>query len=238
MGAAEGAAWPVPGPYRNVAEVVMTAVPFTALAPARVRRSRSGADDAAGFATFPLGQAPGAPCTARNLTRATLTGWGREDVLDDALVVVSELVTNALRYGRPAPGGQLPPAPATHDQPFLLSLVHCDGSVLCAVFDPGRDEPRVKEPDFFQESGRGLHVLASLAADWGWTTPDRNGKTVWALLAPESGRDAGADDEQEAGWDPMTRLLLLLELLSGPSWLRALGDSASTRGAVSARRPA
>jgi hypothetical protein len=217
-------------------------LPFAAMArppgggaPSRAA-AESGRSEATGFATFPLPGTSGSPATARTLTRTTLRDWGLDELTDDATVVVCELVTNALRYGHPAAGQHHPLPPATQEQPFLLSLVHHGPAVLCAVFDPGRDVPEVKEPDFFQESGRGLHVLQSLAECWGWTTPDRHGKAVWALLqsAGENGppaplpapplRPADADAEGE----PLARLLLLLELLSGPSWLKALG--ASVRG--------
>ncbi|MFD5320267.1 ATP-binding protein [Streptomyces sp. NPDC127098] len=203
----------------------MTALPFAATAPYPAPQARTRGADTAGFATFPLANSSDSPKSARDSTRSALNGWGLGELLDDALVIVSELVTNAVRYGRPVAADHCPLAPATAAQPFLLSLVHCDGAVLCAVFDPGREVPRVKEPDFLQESGRGLHVLESLARSWGWTTPDRHGKAVWALLtSPE--RCADAEDDPE--WEPLTRLLLLLELLSGPSWLRALGSSSTT----------
>ncbi|WP_158674683.1 ATP-binding protein [Streptomyces hoynatensis] len=202
----------------------MTAFPFAALAPHQAPTARSGAADSAGFATFPLASAPEASRSAREMTRSTLHGWGLDELADDAMVIVSELVTNAVRYGLGAARRDRPLPPATPDQPFLLSLVHCERSVLCAVFDPGSEVPQVKEPDYFQESGRGLHVLESLAESWGWTTPDRHGKAVWALLvAGDVMRPLSRSDPE---WEPLTRLLLLLELLSGPSWLKALGSSA------------
>ncbi|MFR9721794.1 ATP-binding protein [Streptomyces sp. MS19] len=206
----------------------MTALPFATMAPQQVPPSPGGAADAAGFATLPFGCSPGAAGEARRMTARTLRGWGLARLVDDASVIVSELVTNAVRYGRPVSRAHRPLPPATADEPFLLSLVHCEGSVLCAVFDPGRGAPCMKEPDHLRESGRGLHVLSALSANWGWTTPDRHGKAVWALLSDEShpdrpGRSDGpaADDPD---WDPLTRLLLLLELLSGPSWLKSLAS--------------
>ncbi|WP_344262028.1 ATP-binding protein [Streptomyces sodiiphilus] len=185
-----------------------------------------GEVDAAGYATFSLGGEPNTPASARDMTRSTLRGWGLEDLTDDAAVVVSELVTNAVRYGLPAPAHHCPLPPATRAQPVLLTLVHCGGSVLCAVFDPGTGIPVVKDPDHLMESGRGLHVLEALAHSWGWTTPDRHGKVVWALLTTPGAAEEATVEEQDVGWDPLTRLLLLLELLSGPSWLKALGTGA------------
>ncbi len=202
----------------------MTALPFALMSPQQARHVRNGMVDAAGFATFPLAVARETPGTARGVTRSTLRGWGLDALVDDAAVVVSELVTNALRYGLPAGRGR-PQPPASEEQPILLSLVHCGNAALCAVFDPGHDVPHIREPDYFQESGRGLHVLESLAERWGWTTPDHTGKAVWALLMAPGG--SGAVAPGPGDWEPLTRLLLLLELLSGPSWLKSLGTSAA-----------
>jgi hypothetical protein len=41
----------------------------------------------------------------------------------------------------------------------------------------------VKEPDYFAETGRGLHIIDSLSESWGWTPPDRAGKSVWAMVS-------------------------------------------------------
>ena len=212
----------------------MTALPFAAMAPYRAPGDRGGTADAAGFATFPLAGSAETPCTARNMARSTLLGWGLGHLTDDATVIVSELVTNALRYGLPTASRPRPLPPATAEQPILLTLLHCGGSVLCAVFDPGHEVPLVKEPDYLEETGRGLHILESLAESWGWTTPDRHGKAVWALLvAPGSRPPAhGPGPGQE---EPLTRLLLLLELLNGPSWLKALGASAAAKAATTRR---
>jgi hypothetical protein len=54
--------------------------------------------------------------------------------------------------------------------------------VLCAVADPGTTRPRLKEPDYFAESGRGLHVIDALSDAWGCTAPGAGGKTVWAAF--------------------------------------------------------
>ncbi|MDT0306522.1 ATP-binding protein [Streptomyces sp. DSM 44917] len=200
----------------------MTAVPFAATAVEQPTADSGRALDAAGFATFPLAGTDESPRAARRATAATLRGWGLDAAVDDAAVVVSELVTNAVRYGLPA-AARHPIPPATPDRPILLGLVHCGGWVLCAVSDPGEATPRLKEPDFLRESGRGLHVLESLAQRWGWTTPDRHGKAVWALL-PAPGDPPGTPDVE-----PLTRLLLLLELLNAPTWLTSLGTSVTTR---------
>jgi anti-sigma regulatory factor (Ser/Thr protein kinase) len=119
-----------------------------------------------------------APCSvkaARDFTEATLRRWGVADLADDVGVVMSELLTNALRHG-------VPGAPQSSPPPIRLGLLHPGTCVLCAVADPSAQVPVLKEPDYLAESGRGLHVVASLSQQWGWTAPGSCGKVVWATF--------------------------------------------------------
>ncbi len=101
------------------------------------------------------------------------------DLGTDVGVVVSELLTNALRHALPRHAEQ-PDA-----WPIRVGLLCPGPCVLCAVADPSDQVPVVKEPDYLAETGRGLHVVASLCDRWGWTAPCRAGKIVWAtFLAP------------------------------------------------------
>ncbi|RJL34569.1 ATP-binding protein [Bailinhaonella thermotolerans] len=109
---------------------------------------------------------------ARDVTRSTLSEWGLESLSDDAVLVVSELVTNALRYG-------LFP---TFDRPITLMLARRGTEVLCAVTDPSQDLPVVRSPDYCQENGRGLHVVEIYSRRWGCDILDTGGKAVWALF--------------------------------------------------------
>ena len=59
--------------------------------------------------------------------------------------------------------------------------------MLCAVSDAGTTAPVVKVPDHLAESGRGLHIVDQLSDAWGWTPPDRSGKTVWATVSSVRG---------------------------------------------------
>lgn len=113
---------------------------------------------------------------ARRFTIATLRRWGIDDRRDDVVVVVSELLTNALRHAAPA-AGAWPPCPVR------LGLLHPGPNVLCAVSDPSDLVPEPREPDWLEETGRGLHVVASLSDGWGCTTPGSSGKVVWATFA-------------------------------------------------------
>ncbi|MGW2917409.1 ATP-binding protein [Streptomyces angustmyceticus] len=137
-----------------------------------------------GFAACALSGSARSVPEARRFTRATLAGWQMcADVADDVALVVSELVSNALRYGAKEPG-EAGASGAT--APFCtawLALTRQNSSVLCAVSDAGRGAPVVKPADHLAESGRGLHIVDRLSDAWGWTTPDPTGKTVWATVS-------------------------------------------------------
>lgn len=89
------------------------------------------------------------------------------DPMDDALVIVSELVTNALRYGT-QPGDSL-----------RLVLAAEPGSVRIEVHDPCRRRPRIRTAS--DERGRGMFIVSGLAQSWG-VDERPMGKSVWAEL--------------------------------------------------------
>ncbi|MFB7458232.1 ATP-binding protein [Streptomyces sp. NPDC056188] len=119
---------------------------------------------------------------ARRFTRTTLDRWELDDRFEDVCLVVSELVTNALRHGLPEPA----PEPACdHDSPVRLHLLRWTGRLVCAVRDPSRESPVARETDDFSaESGRGLFLVDSFSDGWGWhpLTGTLDGKVVWALF--------------------------------------------------------
>jgi len=120
--------------------------------------------------------------TARDFCLSTMRRWGVQDRGDDVAVVVSELLTNALRHAVPqarAGAG----AAARSRWPVRLGLVQPGHFVLCAVADPSPWLPEPKEPDYLAESGRGLHVISALSDRWGCTAPTEAGKVVWALFS-------------------------------------------------------
>ena len=128
-------------------------------------------------ATRALSLEHGSVRRARDFTHATLRRWGLASLSDDIGVVVSELLTNALRHACKDGG-------CDGGWPIRLGLL-CPGScLLCAVGDPSAEIPVMREPDYLAETGRGLHVVASLSDSWGWTVPGQDGKVVWALFVP------------------------------------------------------
>ncbi|MFI9028366.1 SpoIIE family protein phosphatase [Streptomyces sp. NPDC053560] len=117
----------------------------------------------ADVAEWRLPIAAGEVSRARRLARDQLAVWGLESASDTAELLVSEVVTNAVRHA--------------HTQHVVLRLVRTD-ALLCEVSDDDHSLPQllnVKEDDEF---GRGLRVVSRLAREWG-TSRTSTGKTVW-----------------------------------------------------------
>jgi hypothetical protein len=114
--------------------------------------------------------------TGREFTRAALSGWRMTDLTDVAELVVSELVTNAVRHGMPSAWDR------RGDCAVRIRLLAQDPFLMCMVSDPGTDIPVLRESDPSAECGRGLQVVESCCVRWGWHLLDEGGKVVWALL--------------------------------------------------------
>ncbi|MEV6395226.1 SpoIIE family protein phosphatase [Streptomyces sp. NPDC051907] len=110
---------------------------------------------------------------AREMARAQLISWDLESLVDTVELLVSELVTNALRYGE----GEI-----------RLRLLR-DRTLVCEVWDAGLVQPRRRRARDTDEGGRGLQLVGLLSAAWGSRRTPR-GKTVWFELALPDGDSA------------------------------------------------
>jgi anti-sigma regulatory factor (Ser/Thr protein kinase) len=128
------------------------------------------------IATYTPGAGAGSVRAARDFTVATLHRWGAAERSYDIAIVVSELVTNALRHALPGCGDARP------RRPIRLGLLQLRPCLLCAVADPSRAAPVPPPAGSLGETGRGLHIICALSDRWGYTTSD-TGKVVWAMFA-------------------------------------------------------
>ncbi|MEU9517407.1 ATP-binding protein [Streptomyces sp. NPDC048224] len=161
-----GLPYPVPGSARRTDGVMPAPYP-RALAPAgrtataALRVACSGE----GFAR------------ARVFTRDTLRGWSLEHCGDDAVLVITELVSNAVTHAVPSAAAGAPEVG--------LGLVLDAARLTLTVSDSGDNAPVFHPSDgsALQEHGRGLCIVDALAEEWGWAPRPPAGKTVWATLS-------------------------------------------------------
>ncbi|MEU0374182.1 SpoIIE family protein phosphatase [Streptomyces sp. NPDC006283] len=126
--------------------------------------------DAHRHASWDLPADPSVVADARRHASAKLEEWGLGDAAFTTELVVSELVTNAIRYG---------------GDPIRLRLIR-DASLICEVSDGSSTAPHLRRARIFDEGGRGLLLVASLTERWG-TRHSPSGKTIWAEQAlPEA----------------------------------------------------
>jgi anti-sigma regulatory factor (Ser/Thr protein kinase) len=114
---------------------------------------------------LPFAAAPAEVRLLRKATATQLAQWGLPTATDEAELVVTELATNVVRHVGEG-------ASAT------LVLERRGGRLRVEVHDKSRTVPALRPTGCDEECGRGLHLLASLAADWG-TVLTAMGKAVW-----------------------------------------------------------
>lgn len=119
-------------------------------------------------AHFTLRATPSAPGKARGLVREVLVEWHLDDLVDTAMLLSSELVTNAVRH-------------AGRRFDIVLERLPIGGLRLAVSDAASGDWPRVTNAGVDDEGGRGMWLVDKLATAWG-TTSGRGGKTVWFEL--------------------------------------------------------
>ncbi|MFG2133659.1 SpoIIE family protein phosphatase [Streptomyces sp. NPDC048751] len=114
-------------------------------------------------ATWDVDPDPARVAATRQAATDQLTAWGLDEAAFVTELVVSELVTNAIRYGEP---------------PIQLRLIR-DRSLICEVSDGSSTSPHLRRAHAYDEGGRGLLLVAQLTQRWG-SRQTTNGKTIWA----------------------------------------------------------
>jgi anti-sigma regulatory factor (Ser/Thr protein kinase) len=131
---------------------------------------------AAGHGELLLIPGPESVKAARAFTAATLRAWKLEALVEEAVIVASELVTNAIRHAT-CPAGQ-----TADSAGVMLTWQRHDGRIICVVTDCSSMPPVLAQADMSAESGRGLQVVHALAAAWGWVLLGACEKAVWAAF--------------------------------------------------------
>ncbi|WP_107101013.1 ATP-binding SpoIIE family protein phosphatase [Streptomyces graminilatus] len=141
------------GPGDRDDDIALLAARFDGIAPSDVAYWYLDPEDAA-------------PGRARRLARRALSRWGLEELTDSVELLVSEVVTNAVRYAT---------------KPITLRLLRTD-VLRCEVGDDVPQLPRLRQARATDEGGRGLYLVNRLARRWGATRLS-TGKVVWFELS-------------------------------------------------------
>lgn len=125
-----------------------------------------------GERSITLRHSPDSAGVARRFVHDALRDLGRLEIETDALLCVSELVANAVRYSSGT---------------CVVVLSDVGGSIRLEVHDTSGVVPKLVNPPL-ATSGRGLAIVAALAARWGIDVRRADGKSVWCQLeGPEPG---------------------------------------------------
>ncbi|MFE0132308.1 SpoIIE family protein phosphatase [Streptomyces sp. NPDC059037] len=144
---------------RSVVKALLTRSPSDDAALLLARTRALGAHQ---VASWDLPSDPAVVADARSLAGRQLTEWGLDELLFTTELIVSELVTNAIRH---ATG------------PITLRLIR-QSALICEVSDTGSSAPRLRHARTTDEGGRGLFIVAQLTRRWG-TRYTSTGKIIW-----------------------------------------------------------
>ncbi|WP_329054919.1 PAS domain-containing SpoIIE family protein phosphatase/ATP-binding protein [Streptomyces violaceus] len=144
----------------TVVDALVPARPYDDVALLMARTKRLGTEQ---VAAWDLPSDPAVVADARRTATRQLAHWGLDELVFTTELVVSELVTNAIRY---ATGS------------IRLRLIR-ERALVCEVFDGGATAPHLRHPRTTDEGGRGLLLVSQLTQRWG-TRFVADGKIIWA----------------------------------------------------------
>src|SRR6516162_1022029 len=127
-----------------------------------------------------LAPVPESARAAREFTVATLRKWNLDALIEDAVVIASELATNAITHGTPA--ATRGATGEAGDGRVELSWCVQASRLICVVTDQTGTPPALAAGGPETESGHGLQIVGALAVAWGWTILGTGEKAVWAAL--------------------------------------------------------
>lgn len=138
-------------------------------------------DRARGITSVTLAAAPAAVSCGRQLVRLTLNRWGLAALVEDAELVISELVTNSVKATGLTDGG-----PGWADlggvATIQVRVLLYQTGIIVEVWDRDPTAPVRHDAASDEEGGRGLAIVAALCKQWGYGPLSCGGKVVWAEL--------------------------------------------------------
>jgi anti-sigma regulatory factor (Ser/Thr protein kinase) len=130
-----------------------------------------------------LAALPTAACCARRHTETALRAWRlRQEDIETAQLLVSELVTNSVKFADPPSARTTCCGPADMKAISLVLRYHAS-LLIIEVSDPGTVPPIVTKAAPDAETGRGLMLVQALSKEWNYYLPPSGGKTVYCVLS-------------------------------------------------------
>jgi len=155
---------PVRSPERTCAHLLSELLPERPADDVALLVARTRTIDAMHVASWDVPIDPAAVRAVRAAAGRQLAAWGMAEAAFTTELIVSELVTNAIRHG---------------DGPVQLRLLR-DNVLICEVADASSTSPRLRRARTTDEGGRGLFLVAQLAQRWGTRYTPSGGKVIWA----------------------------------------------------------
>jgi PAS domain S-box-containing protein len=163
-------AGPSPSPEETRERVLASALTERAEDDIALLLARTRALDPNRVAAWTFPNDPAIVAEARECTVGRLHEWGLQDIAFTTELIISELVTNAVRYA---------------SGPINVRLIW-ETHLICEVSDPSKSSPQLRRARTYDEGGRGLLLVAQLSRRWG-TRPTDTGKIVWAEQTAPTG---------------------------------------------------